>query len=77
VTDQGDELALRDVEVDVAQGDEGAFLGVESHLHVFDLDIFFHDFLLLQVRREGLGVRRKTGAVRVLNFRLTPHLTRN
>jgi len=42
VADQGDKLALGDIQVDVAQRHEGAFLGVEHHAHVFDLDVFFH-----------------------------------
>jgi len=43
VADQRDELALRDAQVDVAQGDELAVFRVEGLADAFDADEFFHD----------------------------------
>jgi hypothetical protein len=42
VTDQGDELTLLDGEVDITQGVEGTFTGMENHFGVLYFDELFH-----------------------------------
>ncbi|OIQ73712.1 hypothetical protein GALL_446500 [mine drainage metagenome] len=42
VADQADELPAGDVEIDVAQGVEGAACGVENHVDPFDDDMAVH-----------------------------------